>query len=852
MTAALRPSTGTKKQTRSLRAGGNGVAMAMPSTAGDLVRRSATASYKALAPAAALALATLLCAPGSTGTAMAQAPSPAASAGVGGFGARQVDPNQRMLVTADQLEYDYKNETVAAVGNVQIYYDGAALEAKRVELDRKANLLRAIGDVRLKDRDGKIVTSERMELTQDFREGFIDSLRLDTPDNTHFAAARADRTEGNVTVFQNGVYTACEPCKEQPERPPLWQVKAKRIIHDQQERMIYYEHAKLEFFGLPIAYFPFMSSPDPTVKRKTGFLMPEFFSSSQIGIGAGIPFFWNIAPDRDITLTPSYVSKQGFLMRGEWRQRLINGSYSIRAAGIIQQDKDAFLSGATELPGYRDQRGAIETSGSFKLNRFWNYGWDLTLLSDRTFLRDYSLSSTGELTRTSTVYLTGQGDQSYFDIRALYFLGMTVTDNQKLLPFVGTLNYDRVFSNSLWGGSTNLNVNVTSLTRDKANFVGMCESTSRGGSTGIPTGSCLLTNPNPEECLLGGIPGDYSRASAELGWKKTVIDDAGQMWTPFMSARVDVASVNVDPLPLSYQYGPSFADQNPMMSGSDSLVRFMPTIGLDYRYPFISVQDWGTQTIEPRAQVIVRPDETNIGRFPNEDAQSLVFDDTNLFEVNKYSGYDRVEGGGRANVGLTYNAAFNNGGSLSALVGQSYHLFGRNSFAYGDMTNTGLESGLQNNASDYVANVSFAPTKDLDLVTRFRFDQDNFDLQRVEVQGRGKLGPLTLTATYGRYDAQPLIGYYDRREGVFTSATYKLTDTWSVRGAVRYDLVESGIDYSLVGLSYIDDCFTLAVNYISDYSLDGPDGQRVDKVMIRIGLRTLGETGFSTSVGGSD
>lgn len=217
-----------------------------------MVKRFPALSARLSGSVAALALGLLL---GAAGTAHAQGAAPVSNMPTNAISTREVDPNQRMLVTADQLEYDYKNDTVAAVGNVQIYYDGAALSAKRVELDRKANLLRAIGDVHLKDKDGKVVTSDRMELTQDFREGFIDSLRLDTPDNTHFAAARADRTEGNVTVFQNGVYTACEPCKEQPEKPPLWQVKAKKIIHDQQERMIYYEDAKLEFSAcrLPIS-----------------------------------------------------------------------------------------------------------------------------------------------------------------------------------------------------------------------------------------------------------------------------------------------------------------------------------------------------------------------------------------------------------------------------------------------------------------------------------------------------------------------------------------------------------------------------------------------------------------------
>ncbi|MFG1351794.1 LPS-assembly protein LptD [Xanthobacter autotrophicus] len=770
-------------------------------------------------------------------------------------GTGKLDPNQKMLVTADQLEYDYQRETVSAVGTVQIYYDGSTLEANRVVLDRKSNTLFAQGNVRLKDKTGKIVTADNLELTQDFKQGFIDSLRLDTPDKTHFAATRADRTDGNVTVFQNGVYTACEPCKDDPSKPPLWQIKAKKIVHNEEEKMIYYQDAWVEFFGMPVAYFPYLSSPDPTVKRKTGFLIPEFFSSSQIGYGVSTPFFWNIAPDRDLTLTPSFTTKQGVLMEAEWRQRLINGAYTIRAAGIMQQDKDAFTTssyGLTEyLPGYRDNRGSLQSTGAFALNKFWTFGWDGTLVSDRTFLQDYNLIGDGASTKTSTVYLTGQGDRSYFDVRGLYFLGLSVTDNQDLQPIVGTLNYNKVFDKALWGGEAGIKANLTSLTRQEADFIGTSALTSSTGAVGIPTGSCALMNPNPEQCLLRGAPGDYTRLSAELYWKKAITDSAGQIWTPFVTARVDVASVNTGYLPYSYMYGATLPGQNTLQSGADDLIRGMPAVGLDYKYPFISAESWGTQIIEPRAQVIIRPNETNIGNFPNEDAQSLVFDDTNLFEVNKYSGYDRVEGGSRVNLGVTYTAAIHGAGLVTAVIGQSYNLFGRNSFAYGDMANTGLESGLESTASDYIAKFGYSPTKYLEFVTRFRFDNDNLSMQRFELQGRAEIDRFNVALTYGRYEAQPLLGYYDTREGIYTNASYKLNDNWAVRGAVRYDFAAGEFDYTLVGLSYIDDCFTLALNYVTDYTLNGPNAAPVNKVMFRIGLRTLGEGGFSTSLGSS-
>ena len=191
----------------------------------------------------------------------------------------------QMLVQANEVQYDYTNQRVLAVGNVQIYYNGATVEADKVVYDQKTKHLHAEGNVRLTEPDGKITYGEIMNLSDDYRDGFVDSLRLDTPDQTRFAATRATRSEGNFTVFQNGVYTACEACKDDPRKPPLWQVKAARIIHDQGEKMVYFEQAKLEFFGIPLMYMPYFSAPDPTVKRKTGFLMPVFSSSgSKYGV----------------------------------------------------------------------------------------------------------------------------------------------------------------------------------------------------------------------------------------------------------------------------------------------------------------------------------------------------------------------------------------------------------------------------------------------------------------------------------------------------------------------------------------------------------------------------------------
>ena len=599
-----------------------------------------------------------------------------------------------MLLQATEINYDYVNKRVSAVGSVQIYYSGSTLEADRVIYDETTKRMHAEGNVRLTDANGQITYGDLMNLSEDFRDGFVDSLRVETADQTRMAAARADRSSGDFTVFQSGVYTACEPCKDDPRKPPLWQIKASRIIHDTGEKMIYFENANVEFFGTPMAYFPYLSTPDPTVKRKSGFLYPVALYSSVYGAGIQVPYYWALAPDYDLTITPRLMSRQGLLMKGEWRQRLDSGYYTIALSGIYQLDKDYFLDKyhTTNYPSYRDFRGSLETRGRFAITDKWNWGWDGLVPTDSLYYSDYGLSSyqrnanfvlAGFTEGLNQVYITGRGNRSYFDARSIYYYGFSVADVQSQIPIIHpVVDYFYTFDQPVLGGELGFRTNLTSLSRNTASFDPISQFAN-------VTGVCAPASADPmakipANCLLRGIPGNYSRFSAEANWKRTYTDTIGQQWTPFASLRGDVMQMSIE-----NQIGVS----NYIAPGDRGEVRAMPAAGLEYRYPFINVQSWGTQTITPVAQIIVRPNETLIGKLPNEDSQSLIFDDSNLFKINKFSGWDRIEGGGRANVGLEYTAQFNRAGFVNMMFGQSYQLFGVNSFAVGDTTNTGLELG---------------------------------------------------------------------------------------------------------------------------------------------------------------
>lgn len=807
-------------------------------------------------------------------------------------------PGEKLLVEADELIYDNDRSTVTARGNAELHYGPRTLQADRVRYDQASSRVFAEGNVRLTDRDGAVVTGDRMELTDDFKSGFVDALRIQQTVvrkgetvRTRFSAPRGERLEGEQTSFDYGTYTACEPCRDHPEKPPLWQVRAAKIIHNNETHTVYFEESTLELAGVPVAYLPYFEAADPTVKRKSGFLTPRFLTSTALGTGAAVPYFLNLAPDYDLTLSPSFLSRQGVLGQGEFRQRLDNGSYNLRLSGIFQTTPSAFLPGPLGA-GDRDFRGSIETKGRFYINDRWRTGWDLVGVTDKWFLDNYRIRNQTITTdyfreAVSTAYLIGQGDRSWFEARGYYFKGLSSFDWQKEQPLVlPVIDYDkRVNGPGPLGGEVRFQANITSLTREATDFQGLPRSGTYLFSPSVNGISYPLyetcTTFNRNTCLIRGLAGTDTRASAQLSWRRTFIDDLGQAITPFAYLRTDAFFVN--PSLSGYQNAlvPQIASIDDGFTG-----RVMPAVGIDYRYPFVSAfGPLGVHTLEPIAQVIARPSETRIGHLPNEDAQSLVFDDTSLFQWDKFSGYDRVEGGLRTNLGGQYSVVTASGWYANAMFGESIQLAGVNSFRRGDVANVGLDSGLENRRSDFVGRVQVSPNQNVSFITRARFDQADFKVNRFETGVTARFAPflpLTLSAFYAYYEAQPLLGFDHRREGITATATYNITPNWFVTGSALVDLTHyldtrtlytdalasylanpagsslptyqnpgrlylSGMS---IGAGYQDECTTVSLNYIvSPVATVTGLSERNRTVLLRVELKTLGEADLRQNVG---
>ena len=710
------------------------------------------------------------------------------------------DPNAQLLLKADELIYNNDAEIVTARGNVQLDYDGYNVVADEVSYDQKTKRVRASGRVEILEPDGNRIFADEVDITDDFGDGFVNSLRVETPDNTRFAAESAERFAGQKTVFNHGVYTACEPCRDNPEKPPLWQIKAERVILNGVAKTVSYENATFELFGRPIAYLPYFSHADPSVKRKSGFLFPTIGHEDELGVYYRQAYFWNVDDTRDLTVTTTAYHLQGFLTQAEWRQQFNNGYYTLQVAGIRQWAPQEF---DTAPDTTTTDRGLIATTGRFDLNPRWQVGWNLMTQSDSTFANTYGIDGYSAINLTNEVYLRGLNDRSYFDVSAYQFLvqGTNFQEQSQQALVHPVVDYNYVTNHAPSGGEVHLDVNVASLHRDDLSSVGT---------------------------RTYGIDGRANRASVDLGWKSTWHSASGLSLTPSLSVRGDAI----------YASGETAAGSPMVDQGTHT--RFMPTAALEARYPILATTEYSSHVFEPIAQILLRPDLAYTGIAPNEDAQSLVFDATNLFSHDKFSGYDRIESGVRANVGLRYSGLLNNGIAMAGTFGQSFHLSGDNPYQQADLVNAGVESGLETDRSDYVAAFSISNTTGLSFETKGRFDETNFDIHRGEAQLNYSTTEWSVSGRYAYIAAQPTYGTLNDRQEITAGGSVKLAEHWTAFGSATFDIQNDTFVSTTAGLSYADECYIMSLAFSennSRYDTTEPDRT----LRFKMSFRTLGD-----------
>ncbi|MFB9951185.1 LPS-assembly protein LptD [Rhizobium puerariae] len=727
----------------------------------------------------------------------------------------------KLLLRANELVYNQDAQQVTATGGVQMYYNRYRMVAQRVQYDQKTGRVMATGNIELIEPGGNRVYADQLDVTDDFGEGFINTLRVETTDNTRLAAESAERQQGDLMVLNNTVYTACLPCAQTPGKAPLWQVKAQRVVRNGQTHTIRLENAQFELFGLPIGRLPFaIEVPDETVERKSGLLFPQFSASDNLGFGVTVPYYHVFSPSMDATISPTYYSNQGLLLQGEIRNRFDNGDHTFRFAGIHQQDPEAFDPNTSDRGA--ENRFMAASKGEFKINPRWTFGWNAMVQSDNNFSKTYGLEGVDADTFINDVYLTGLGTRNYFDLHGYYFNVQDKADRntreQQQAIVYPSLDYSYYAPEPVLGGEFSITANITNLSRREDDWY------TEGSTDRFP-----------------GLEGSYSRFTVETEWKRTFNTFDGFLLTPLLAARADGLRHTGSNVPGGIYLG----DLEP--EGGNG--RYMVTAGLEARYPILMTYGDSSHVIEPIAQIYVRPDEQMAGGLPNEDAQSFVFDATTLFERDKFSGFDRVEGGTRANVGIRYTGSFANGIGVRGIFGQSYQIAGRNSFATEDLVHAGANSGLESRVSDYVAMAAIDLPQGFTIGANTRFDEKTFAVKRTDASFSYTTPRVQGTLVYTQVDPQEAYGSDESTDVLKQTMKFRINENWALAGTATWDLAEKDIIKRGIGISYADECtiFTLAYT-------DKPQSTAANDwtVSARLSFRTLGDINIGSNTSDYD
>lgn len=708
------------------------------------------------------------------------------SAAMAQIGSR-MDRNTPVIFKADQLRNEQKLGIVIATGNVEFSQGERTLLADVLTYNRREDTVTAKGNISLVEPTGEVIFADRVELTGDLRNGIIENMRVRLSDDARIAAAGGRRIGGEKTEFRKAVYSPCKLCEKDPSRAPIWQVKAFNVTHDQTSRDVVYKDAFLEFYGVPVMYTPYLSHPDPTVDRRTGFLIPTYGSDSDLGQFVSTPYYIDIAPNMDATITPTFTTGEGIVGAAELRHRLKNTAYKL----------DGSLTYAAKDAGDDDTtRGHIRGNLLHEFDSTWRGGAEVFISTDDTYLRRYGIKSTDTL--ENRLYVEGFRGRSYAAANAYYFQGLRTSDDPGNTPIVfPKLDYNYVGEPGRFGGQWSVDAGFLTLTRTDGT--------------------------------------DSRRLSGITQWELPHISRHGETYRFFASLQTDayLASDVVD-------------SDAPNRTLSGFSYRVFPQAGVDWRLPLARKDGRFTQIVEPMVGIILAPDGKNTDRIPNEDSINFEFDDTNLFSQNRFGGIDRVEGGPRVNYGLSSGVFGLGGGFSSFFIGQSYRLDESDDFG----ADSGLDEHFSDivgrirvRPGRYVdALYRFRLDKD-DFTARRNEVSASMGAPWLRLQ----IDYLSIDQQNLIDSQDPQDDFRDREE-IALALHSEITDRWKIGASTRRDLNSGGgsLRHRLF-FSYEDDCFEFRTNYSRTFTRDR-DVAPTDTILFRVVLKTLGEVQTSSGV----
>lgn len=565
---------------------------------------------------------------------------------------------EQATLISDSIEITGDTRLIAA-GNVEVFYKGRRLKASRIVFDQATDRLVIEGPIVLTEASGNtIILASQAELQADLAEGILTSARLVLNRQLQLAANTITRVSGRYTELETVAASSCKVCATDPT--PLWEIRARKVRHDEVERQIYFDNAQFRLAGIPVFYIPRLRMPDPTLDRATGFLKPSLRTTSDLGTGLKLPYFIALTPSSDLTLTPYITTRDSQTLELRYRQAFTTGRIELN--GAITRDQ--------LIPG--DPRGYLFVDGEFRLPL--NFGLTIKgqTVTDPAYLLDYGISDADRL--DSRIEASRTRRNEHISARIISFQTLRDDEDNTTIPsLVADLTFHRRFSLGALGGEGGLRLQTHNHWRSSTN---------------------PLDGPDSDDIADGR---DLGRISARVDWRRSFLLPLGIEGTVLGEATADAYSVAQDQ---------DFGGKTTRTHGN---------AGVELRWPWVKAGANGaTHVIEPVAQFIWA--SSNADSLPNEDSVLVEFDEGSLFSLDRFPGSDAVERGPRANLGVTWTRHDPAGWSMGVTLGRV--------FREADLDQFGPGSGLGGRTSDWLAAVNFDLADGIALTARTVLDDD--------------------------------------------------------------------------------------------------------------------------------
>ena len=670
-------------------------------------------------------------------------------------------------VEADQVYYDKIQNLVYAQGKVVLVQDKQTIMAEELVYYRNDHLVYALKDVVMLKEDGSVYFSDEAKLNLNTKAGIAVNFKGRMGSKGLVAARGAAMIDNTHTELEDFVYSPCKVCKENLRSDyPLWEIRAANAELDKEAERIYYKHAFVEAFGVPVFYTPYFSTPAPSAKRKSGFLPPRVRLSSIFGPRITTPYYLNIAPNKDITYSPTFSQKLGTVHEVEFRHKIVAGEYKFKTSFT---NTDKLNKQNIVLPG-KAWRGHVELKGEFNVHKNGYLDANAKLLYDKPkdYLRKYDINNDQVLTNDFNYRYFDANN--FYSARSLIFQGLRPIDDTKTtlnaLPILDAYYENKlpaVYSSRLY------------MAMNAANLL------SREGNS-------------------------YQRFNLKPGIITPVKLPYGQLASIETSLRSDFYIIRHKPIIKKKLLNDTSFNENKL--------RLYPEVYSQWSWPFVNYIQNHPVIIEPVVGLAVAPRVRKLKNV-NSDSQAPEISAVNVFTNNRYTGFDKIEDGNRINYGLRANVRSDYFKNLNIIAGQVLRQHNDSEFD--------IKGGLAGTKSNYATKVVLQLNNNVSVSHRARYDHKSFTPMRNELNLNISYPTYFISAIYAGVNRIILdhVNNQKFRHELYTQAGYNIYDAFWLKGHVYMGLqkklklsksmIEDGIS-----LEYRGDCLIFEIGLKRD------------------------------------